>query len=151
MNPQTLMLLAGGGLLAWYFFGSVSSSPTPTTGNQPAGSSGSQPSGNQPSNNSNQTTSVIQTPNTLPLAQRLAAAAGSDSQDADHWNAYYKAVSGSTVDQPAPESYLPEGVDRFATMTATQYLGYRHLSGLGYTPFQPVSGLGVHFDRRMYL
>lgn len=132
MKPEFLMI-AGAGLLAYWLFtkddapaattpgANTTGTPPSSTGTTPPPATGGTPAPNQTGGN----------PVVLTKAQKLAAAAGGNSQNADVWNYYYKQLFDPDNAQPEPESYLGTTA-RDAKFTAEQYLQMRGLSGVGY-------------------
>lgn len=75
-----------------------------------------------------------QPPSAVPaiqsLASRLIGAAGTASATVDEWNWYYQNAIDNGREQPGPELFLPEGVDRLAPMAVTDYIRFRGLNGV---------------------
>jgi len=133
VKPEILML-AGAGLLVYWFFSRDTAPPPPpastpganTTGGgatAPGSGTGTAPGGGV------QPPPQPTTP-ALTKAQKLAQAAGGNSQSFDVWNYYYKQLFDPTNAQPEPESYMGSNA-RDAKVSAEQYLQLRGLSGVG--------------------
>src|SRR5262245_7895874 len=117
MNPQMILILLGGGVLAWYFLGQDDTAAASTE----PGATGKAPNptpatpGNTSTGPVNTTPTTTPTPTNKTLAQRLAEMAGTNSASLDVWNYWYQQYQRSlhadapanTFEQPAPEDYLP--------------------------------------------
>jgi hypothetical protein len=157
MNPQTLLMIGGAALVAWYFLGlhadAAAAPPATKPGDKPTGApvntgTGAGAGGGTGSGGTGTGTGTNNNPpptSTITLLQKLNAANTNTDKlaNADEWNYYYASVLGNGATQPAPESFLPTDVPRDGRFTAQAYMTMRGLSGLG-----DIGQLGVIFRSR---